>query len=106
MRLDVGDLDAFREFEPAMRSTDQLPARAQRFYREWDALERLDMPPIHRPTRNKSSGGEPLIDLVHPIEPRDVPQRIKRNAKRFEALMVIIFHEVASRLLPDAPIDE
>jgi flavin-dependent dehydrogenase len=103
---EISDLGLLQAIEPTMRQTDELLARVQQFYREWDALERLELPPIHRPGRTPSTAGERLIDLISPIDQAELPSIVAENHRRFQAVALLMFHKMASRLLPDFPIDE
>ena len=102
---EISDLRLLKAIEPSMRATDELLLRIQEFYREWDSKERLELGPIHRPGRVPSSAGERLIDLISPIDQEQLPGIVAENHRRFQAVTVQIFHRVASRLLPDSPID-
>jgi flavin-dependent dehydrogenase len=103
---EITDLRLLRAIEPSMRATDKLLSRVQRFYREWDAMERLELPPMHRPGRTPSTAGERLIDLVSPFDSDAVAARVIENHERFKAVTVLIFDKVASHLLPQPPLDE
>ena len=106
MKANFADMDLLKAILPPIRSTTELLARTMAFYREWDAIEQREVPPLIIPRPGKSSVGNLLFTLARDVDPATVRPSVEENAKRFQAFVVLVFDRVVSQVLPDARPDE